>query len=257
MRLHQVYAGHRLGHGVFNLKPRIGLDEDERLRTWSARNIDQEFKCPEIAVTHAFRKTHRRVDDLPAEVIVKRGRRGDLENLLKAALDTAFPLAQVGDVTRAVAQDLDFDMTGEAEEFLHVNIGETERRFGLRLAALVRGIQVVDRGDHPRAPAAPARQRLDDHRPPWAKRGEERPRLLQRHGMIETADHRNGCLHCRDAGARLVTEQFQMRDVRTDKGQTGLCALAGEVAALREEAIAGVDGIASRVFGHRDHRPGV
>ena len=56
LRLHQIDAEHLLGHGVLDLKPRIGLDEGEGLRVALGVAIDQEFEGAEIVVVRGGRR---------------------------------------------------------------------------------------------------------------------------------------------------------------------------------------------------------
>ena len=68
---------------------------------------------------------------------------------------------------------------------------------------------------------------------------------VQCHRMIEAADHRHAGLLRGMARPRLVAEQVEMSYVRTDEEQPGIATGFGEIAALGEEAVARVDGIAS------------
>jgi hypothetical protein len=75
--------------------------------------------------------------------------------------------------------------------------------------------------------------------------------------VIETGDHRHGRFHGRGPGARLVAEQLQKLHARPDEGQPGLGAPPRKIAALGEEPVAGMDGIAARRSSRRDHRFGI
>ena len=67
-----------------------------------------------------------------AQLVVERGRRSDLDDLLKSPLDAALALAQMRDVAGQVAQDLHFDMPGAGDEFFHIDIAAAERRLAPR-----------------------------------------------------------------------------------------------------------------------------
>ena len=52
----------------------------------------------------------------------------------------------------------------------------------------------------------------------------------------------------------LSPKQVQVRNVRADEGQAGLCALPREVGTFGQESVAGMDGIASGTLRCGDHR---
>ena len=77
----------------------------------------------------------RTAGDLGALRIGNGGRGRFLEQLLMAALDAAFALAQNFDVAVLVGQDLEFDVAGSADVLFQIDIGRTEgaARLVLRL----------------------------------------------------------------------------------------------------------------------------
>ena len=85
---------------------------------WCARatgDIDQEFERSEIGVADALREPHRGVDDVTAKPVVQPGCGSDLDELLEAALDAAFPLPQMRDAAFTVAEDLHLDVARAGE----------------------------------------------------------------------------------------------------------------------------------------------
>ena len=92
---------------------------------------------------------------------------------------------------------------------------------------------------------------------PGRREREEGARLIERDGVVEPADHRHGRRDGRGPGAGLVAEQLQMRHVRPDEGQPRLGAHPGKIAALGEEAVAGMDGVAAGRRRRRDHGLGI
>ena len=62
--------------------------------------------------------------------------------------------------------------------------------------------------------------------------------------MVDAADDWHGCGDRGGSGAGLVAEQVQIRYTGADKGEAVFGALAGEIAAFGEEAVAGVNGVA-------------
>ena len=105
LRLHQVDAGHFLGHGVFDLQPRVGFDEDER--QVSGLIVDQKFESAQALVTGAAGQCQRGLKHLLAQRGVQVGAGRDLDQLLESALQRALALAQRHHLA-AVAYHLDF-----------------------------------------------------------------------------------------------------------------------------------------------------
>ena len=75
--------------------------------------------------------------------------------------------------------------------------------------------------------------------------------------MVETVDHRYGRRGGRDSGAGLVAKQLQMLHVRPDEGQPCPGAHPRKIAALGEEPVARVEGVAAGRRRRRDHGLGV
>ena len=90
--LHEIDAEHLLGHGVLDLKPRIGFDEGEGLRLTPGIAIDQEFEGAEIVVVGSGRKLLGGLDDARAQGIIQRRARRHLDQLLVPPLNAAFTL---------------------------------------------------------------------------------------------------------------------------------------------------------------------
>ena len=63
LRLHEIDAEHLLGDGMLDLKPRIGLDEGERLVARLGVAIDQEFEGAEVVVVRGGREFLGGLDD--------------------------------------------------------------------------------------------------------------------------------------------------------------------------------------------------
>ena len=82
--MHEIDAGHRLGHGVLDLKPCVCLDEDEGLCSRAPGDVDQEFERAEIGVADALREPHGGVDDVTAKLIVQGSGGSDPDDLLRA-----------------------------------------------------------------------------------------------------------------------------------------------------------------------------
>ena len=84
--------------------------------------------------------------------------------LLVAALDRAFALAEVDDGAVVIAEDLDLDVARVLDVLLDVDVAEPERRLRLPLRRLQRRAHLTRRADDAHAAPAAAGDRLDDHR---------------------------------------------------------------------------------------------
>ena len=103
--LHEVDAGHELGHRVLDLDPRVHLHEVE-----VEVLVDQELDRPGVHVVAGLREPDRGVAHPAPEVGRHDRRRRLLDELLVAALHRAVALAEVHDVAVRVGEDLDLDV---------------------------------------------------------------------------------------------------------------------------------------------------
>ena len=176
LRLHEIDAEHFLRHRMFDLQARIGLDEGEIGLVRCFARVDQEFERAEIVVVRRSRERHRRVRDLFTQA--RRERRGwcDFDQLLVAALDRAFALAEMREAAMTVAENLDFDVPCALDQALRIERPIAEGALRLRRAARegFRDLVCLSHGAHA-APAA-ARNRLQHDR--RIDDGEESARLV-------------------------------------------------------------------------------
>ncbi len=87
---------------MLDLQPRVGLDEGEGVVA-VVRRVEQKLERAEIVEARGGGEPHGRADDALAQVRRQRRTRRDLDELLVAALDRAFPLAEMGQSAMAVA----------------------------------------------------------------------------------------------------------------------------------------------------------
>src|SRR5262249_9076407 len=114
LRFDQVDTGDLLGYGVLHLDAWIALDE--KLRT--ALAADQNLDCARIHIAPGTGKANRVFKDALAQTGFQPGCRGDFDDFLVAHLDRAVALVEMNQVTGAVGQNLNLDMTGACEQFL-------------------------------------------------------------------------------------------------------------------------------------------
>src|SRR6185295_4556036 len=91
LRLHDVDAGHHLGHRVLDLEARVRLDERKRV------SVDEELERAGAVVADRTGEPERGVDESRSEVGRYRWARRDLDELLMSSLQRAFPFPEVRD----------------------------------------------------------------------------------------------------------------------------------------------------------------
>src|SRR6266700_3916800 len=156
--LDQIDAGDELGHGMFDLQPRVHLEKIEAL----VLPCD-EFDGARGIVVHGLCKRYRLFAHLAAGGLIKQRRRRLLDHFLIAALDRAFALAEMDDVAVLVTQHLDLDVAGIDDELLDEDAVIAERGFRLGLGADEAFGDFRPRMRDPHALAAAAGGRLDHH----------------------------------------------------------------------------------------------
>src|SRR5262249_48808726 len=127
LALDDVEASHFFGDGVLDLDAWVDLDEVEGL----AVGIDEELDRAGVVQTDRSAHGQRRVEDALARVRVEVGGRGDLDNLLMAALDGAVALEQVDQVAVPITEELDLDVAGARDVLLQEHLGNAEGGAGL------------------------------------------------------------------------------------------------------------------------------
>ena len=254
LRLHEIDTQHLFGHGMLDLKPRIGLDEGERRIADGCLAIDQEFEGAEIVVVRRGCKRLCGIDDAGAQAIAQRGARCDFDQLLVTSLDRAFTFPQMADRPVVIADDLHLDVACLADQALDIDVGISEGGLRLGLAARIGFLQLRGVLDEPHAAAAAAGHRLDHDRPTGAERGKECLGLVQRGRAGGAFDHGQAAALGEPLGFDLVAEQIERFGGRPDEDDPLLCATARQQRILAEKTIAGVQRVAIRSLRRRDHR---
>ena len=247
LRLHQIDAGHDLGDRVLDLDARVDLDEVER----PGVVVDQELDGAGVVVVDRAADPERAVVDRGPGLGVEVMRRRALDDLLVAPLHRAVPLVQMHQIAVVVAEDLDLDMAGAADQLLEIDLVIAERRQALaprRLDRVGEPRLVLDRA-HAAPAAAPARLQHDGK----ADRAGEPGRLV---GVARQRAGRRHHGHARFLGdpARrdLVAEPAHDLRPRADEGDSLRRAGLGEVRVLRQEPVARVDRVRRVVARHAD-----
>src|SRR5579863_3817599 len=157
--LDEVDAGDEFGNRMFNLEPRIHLQEEE-----TPVLPGDELDGAGAVVADGLGERDRLLAHLRARLGIEQRARRFLDDLLIAALDRAFALAEIDDIAVLVAENLDFDVARIGDELLDEHAVVAEARFrlgaGARKSFLEFGAAVGDA----HTLAAAARRRLDHHR---------------------------------------------------------------------------------------------
>ena len=158
---HDVDAGHELGDRMLDLEACVRLHEIELCLL-----VHQELERPRVGVLHGPRGVDDEIAQLAALFFRQRRRRRLLEQLLMAALNGAFALAQMHDRAVMIAQHLHLDVPGVLEVLLDVDVGHAECRLGLPLGGLDGVAEFLRRAHDAHAASAAAGGRLHDHGKP-------------------------------------------------------------------------------------------
>ena len=188
-------------------------------------------------VADRLRQRDRLRAHLLARRLVEQRRRRLLDDLLVAALDRAFALAEMDDVAVLVAQHLDFDVARVLDVFLdeHAVVAERALRLRARADKAFRDLGFVVRD--PQALAAAAGRRLDHHR--IADLGGDLLRLRLVGDLALIARHgRDLGLGGGLLGRDLVAHGVDGVGVGPDEHDAGLGERARKRRPLGEEAVA-------------------
>ncbi len=144
---------------MLDLQPRIHLQEVEALVL-----AGDEFDRAGRIVTDRPGERDGLFAHLAAGGLVEQWRRRFLDDLLVAALDRTFALAEIDHVAMLVAQHLDFDVAGIDDEFFDEDAVVAERGFRLGLGEVEAFGDFALRMRDPHALAATAGGSLDHDR---------------------------------------------------------------------------------------------
>ena len=154
----EIEPGHRLGHRMLDLQPRIHLNE---IKAFFRRH---EFDGAGAGIVDRPRRGDPRLSHRPPPRRVEPGRRRLFNHLLMAALDRTVALEQVDRVAVPVGEDLDFDVPRPCQIFLDQQpiVAEGGGRFPP--GTVERCDKIGAAADNPHAAPAAARRGLDQHR---------------------------------------------------------------------------------------------
>ena len=247
----EIEPGDFFRHRMLDLKPRIHLDEPEAVLAQSLAAIGDEFDgaCADIA--DRPRGLDRRCAHLGAQAVGHSGRRGFFDHLLVAPLQGTIALAEVNDVAVPIGKDLNFDVARSSDEFLDEHAAGAECGCDFAHGSFKFSLEIAFLVDPPQAAAAAAGGRFDQDRIADLARA-----LLQKIGVLAFAmiaghDRHARLLHQR-LGAILQPHGADRGRRRADEDKTSLFAGFSEIAALGQEAVAGMHAFGARFLGGID-----
>ncbi|MCY1363691.1 hypothetical protein D9M69_504660 [compost metagenome] len=232
---------------MLHLQAGVHLHEEEL----AAAFVVEEFHGAGADVADGLGRAHGGFAHGGAQLGGKAGSRRFLDHLLVAALDRAVALVEVQAVAVAVGEHLDFHVARLEDVFLHQHARVAEGGLGFTLG----GGQGLGQFAFPfhyfHALAATAGGGLQQHRVADAfGAGAEGFQVL---GLAVVAGHQGhaGGFH-QGLGGGLAAHGVDGGGRRAEEDQAGIGNGAGEAGVLREEAIAGVDGLGAAGLGGGD-----
>ena len=250
----QIKAGDRFGHRMLDLQAWIGLDKGEGVwAIWISIGIDQKLEGPQTAVGAGLGHAQGGVYQPLAQRRRQAGAGRDLDQLLMLTLERTFAFAK-GQNHVTVADDLNLNVPGPADQALDIEPAITKGGLGLGGAALKGRFDLVGLGDDPHAASAAACQRLDHHGPASTLPRKEGLGLVQRYGPIDPGQQRHAQTRGQIARRALIAKQGQHLRARADKDQPGFGAGRCKGGIFTEEPIARMDAITALGLGNGNDR---
>ena len=243
--LDDIHAGHKFGDRMLHLQARVHFQEIELVVF-----IHQELDRPGVDVLDGLGGLDGHLAHSFTQIIVNERRGRFLDQFLVTALDRTFALVQVDDVAVCVGDDLDFDMARPLDQFLQINVPVAESGLSLTTGRFQQFWHLIQAADFAHALTAAARRGLNQQRKADLWRDGEQ--IVVKHvAHIFGARHdRHARFAHRLAGGHLVAHRGNRRRLRPDERDIFGCAHFGELVALGQEAVAGVDRVCPRFARH-------
>ncbi len=247
LRADEVDAGDLLGHGVLHLDARVHLDEEPLV----AVVVVEELDGAGVVVADALGDLDRGLAEVGADIVRQIDRRGDLDDFLMAPLHRAITLVQVEHAAVRVAEDLHLDVLGARDVFLEEDGRVAEGAAGFIARLVEQRGEFAFFAHHTHAASAAAERRLDDERETDLF-GDAQGLGACGHRFLRAGENGHVQFEGQGARGRLVAHHFEQFRPRTDKGDAGLLAGAGELGILREESVARMNHVHPALAGEAD-----
>jgi len=235
--LDKVSAGYHLGDGMFDLNPRVHLDE-----VMIPLAVHQELDSPRIAVFHITGNIECCRAELFALGLGQAERRCKLHHLLVTALHRTVPVEEVDEVAVVVAKHLYLDMLGVFDVALEEHGGIAERRLRLAPGGHQSFEQLLLVSGNPHPATAAAGRCLDDDRIAVLL-GKPECILLFHDRIFGPRNYLHTGGYCRLASGNLVPQRPHHVGIRTDESDPGSLTPFGKIGIFGEKTVAGVNGV--------------
>ena len=244
LHLDQIDTRHHLGDGVLDLNSCVHLQK-VRLAVF----VDQELQGARVHVADLLRKSHRQRSHALAQILGHEGRRAFLDDLLVAPLYRALALEEMDGVSVHVGENLDFDVPRFQDRLFDVEAVVAKSTLRFASGTVDTRFELVGLLDQSKTLAAPAGRGFEHQRIADALRLRQ-DGLVVGQGMKGSGDHRDSRFDGDSPGRRFLTHRGNRFGRRADEDPPFVPAGLRESRVLREEAIAGMNGLGARTPGH-------
>jgi hypothetical protein len=242
-----IDPGDHFGDRVLDLDAGIHLDEVEA----AGVDIDEKLHRAGRPVADLLADAHGGVADLLAQFLREPRTGRDLDHLLVPALHRTVALPEVDQIALHIAEDLHLDVLGAWNIALEEYIGLAESRRGLAPGFGHFVLEIFRPLDRTDAAPAPAEAGLDHQRVSDLFRCRcDVVGLAERLFGARDGRHTDGMgqAPCR----RFVAKRLELIRGRPDEGDAGGVAGTRQTNILGEKTVAGMDGVRTGPFRHRD-----
>ena len=243
----EVEARHGFRDGVLDLQAGVHFEEGEGTAA-VLRLTHEKLDGAGVHVAGVLHEAQGGGCELFAEDVVDGGTGGLFDELLVAALDGAVAFAEVDCVAVAIGEDLHLDMAGVPDVALEEEAVVAEGSGGLAAGGFDGRGEVRGGLDEPHAEAATAATGLEHEGEADLAGGGE----VIGGGAFGAGEDGDAAGGGEVAGRHLVAQQGEGLGGGADEDEAGLRAGAGEVGALAEQPVAGMDGLAALIAGGGD-----
>ena len=244
---HNVNARDPFRHRMLDLDAGIHLDKIK------LAVFVEKLKGSRAAVTELLDGGHTAFANSLDQFARNAGCRSFLDDFLVAPLHGAIALTQPDRVFVLVSQNLDFNVPGILQEFLHVNLRVAKSRASFGLGGLHRVEQRRFRVYHAHAATAAAARRLDDDGVANLFGNTLDEGRVGGQRALGTGHAGHTCLQHRLLGRDLVAQQANRLWRRANELETAFFDPLGKIGVLAQETVAGMNRLGVRHLSGRNN----